>query len=251
MCMTWASMQWSVLHELRVTACGYRTVRLGWYRSSEDYWLTHGMDLESVPVALSAGCRNAMTLPDLAPYGNEMLRPRADDFNGWVELLADPLRAKHAYWHLVLSGDPARGAIRVGVRNGNADVRMYCAKALDHLVDEESFPELVSLLDDSDDRVRVDALRALACDRCKDTLCRPEKAEVLNKAISLLRSDPSPRVRQMACEVVARWVHTDADAERALLEARDRDEHPSVRKKAGCYSLGGTIHRKTTPQSDS
>jgi hypothetical protein len=77
-----------------------------------------------------------------------MSLPETNDFRGWVERLADPLRAKHAYWHLLLSGDPARDAIRVGVRHGNADVRMYCAKALDHLIDEESFPELVSLLDD-------------------------------------------------------------------------------------------------------
>jgi HEAT repeat protein len=148
----------------------------------------------------------------------------------------------------LLSGDPARDAIRVGVRHGNADVRMYCAKALDHLIDEESFPELVSLLDDCDDRVRVDALHALACDRCKDTLCRPEKADVLPKAITLLRSDPSARVRQAACEVIGRWVHTDVEAERALLEARDLDAHSSVGKKASWYAPGGTIHQKTRPR---
>jgi hypothetical protein len=169
------------------------------------------------------------------------------DFVGWTRLLGDRLRAKHAYRHLVSSGAEALPAIRQGLRSTNADIRMYCAKALDHLVDEESFGDLVEMLEDPDPRVRWDALHALACDRCKDNACRPRKSEVLPRAVALLRGDPSKHVRAVACEV-ARWVHTDAVAVEALVEARDNDPEPSVRKKAGWHAPGGAIYRKTQPK---
>ena len=52
----------------------------------------------------------------------------------------------------------------------------------------------------------------------------------------------------MAAEVVGRWVHIDATAERALSQSRDHDPEPAVRKKAGWYAPGGPIYRKTTPK---
>jgi uncharacterized protein (DUF1778 family) len=115
------------------------------------------------------------------------------------------------------------------------------------LVDEESFPHLVAMLDDPDPRVRVQTLHALACDRCKDNTCRPDRAEVLPRAIALLQSDLSDHVRVAACEVVGRWAHTDEIAAAALSQARDTDPKPVVRKKAGWYAPGGTSYRKTTP----
>lgn len=175
----------------------------------------------------------------------------SEGFEGWVEQLADPLRAKRAYWHLVLTGRDALPAVRAGLGDANADVRAYCAQALDRLVDEESFPLLVQLLDDTDGRVRWHALHALACDRCKETACRPSKAEVLGPAILRLREDPSRHVRAIAAEVVGRWVHEDEAAATALIEARDLDPEPTVRKKAGWYAPGGSIHRKTAPRQRS
>ena len=172
-----------------------------------------------------------------------------DDYSGWVALLRDPLRAKRAYWHLVMSGDEALPAIHRGLRNANADTRMYCAKALDHLVDEDAFPDLVAALDDDDARVRWDALHALACDRCKDNACRPDKDAVLPRAAALLRDDASPHVRAIACEVVGRWVHADERAVHALVAAHNHDTSPAVRKKAGWYAPGGTIYKKTTPKT--
>lgn len=173
---------------------------------------------------------------------------RPVDLDGWVELLADPVRAKRAYWHLVGSGEVALPAIRRGLHHDSADVRMYCAKALDHLIDDDAYPDLIAMLDDPDPRVRWDTLHALACDRCKDHHCRPDKAAVLPRAIDLLRNDPSPHVRAIACEVIARWVHTDATAVAALVDAHHHDPTPAVRKKAGWYTPGGTIHNKTAPR---
>src|SRR5207302_8216910 len=140
---------------------------------------------------------------------------------GRVETLADRRGAGRAYWHVVLSGAPALPAVREGLRHPDGEVRDYCTKALDRLVDRDTYPQLVAMLDDPDHRVRVDALHALACDRCKNDGCRPAKDDVLDGAIRLLRADPHKHVRAMAVEVVGRWVHTDPVASRALIDSRD------------------------------
>jgi hypothetical protein len=170
-----------------------------------------------------------------------------DDFGGWVQQLGDPIRARRAYCHLVLSGAAALPAIRAGLRHASADVRLYCTKALDRLVDPDSFAELVEMLCDSDARVRLDALHALACDRCKAMDRRPPTDDSLPAAIRLLRSDSDRHVRAMAAEVVGRFVHTDSLAADALVESREGDPDPAVRKKAGWYAPGGTIYRRTRP----
>ena len=173
----------------------------------------------------------------------------AGDFEVFVAHLAVPHRASHAFWHLVLSGSDALPAVRAGLRHDAADVRRYCVKVMDHLVDEDAFPALLQMLDDADPRVRYEALHALACDRCKVTTCRPSKADVLPGAIRLLREDPDDHVRAMACEVVGRFVHSDHDAESALIAARDDDPSPSVRKKAGWHAPGGAIYLKRRPRA--
>jgi len=175
--------------------------------------------------------------------------PDVHDFDGWVERLGDPVRAKRAFWHIVLSGADALPAIRVGLSSGNADVRRHCTRALDHLVDEGSFPKLVEMLDDPEPTVRVEALHALACDRCKENACRPSAGDVLDRAIDLLLHDPDAHVRAYACELVGRWVHEEARAVEAIVSARDEDPSPAVRKKAGWHAPGGTIHRKTARSS--
>jgi HEAT repeat protein len=174
--------------------------------------------------------------------------PAPHDFDAWVALLADPGRRRRALWHLVLSGPDAREAVRGGVDHPDAAVREGCARALDHLADPSSFPALAAMLGDGDPGVRTSALHALACDRCKDGACRPDKATVLGPAARLLAADPDPHVRAMAVEVVGRWVHTDPDAEAAVVHAHQHDPSPAVRKKAGWYAPGGPIHRRTAPK---
>jgi HEAT repeat protein len=171
-------------------------------------------------------------------------------FDDYVGALAVPHRATQAYWHLVLSGAPALPAVRRGLKSENADVRMHCARLLDHLVDEASWPELVGMLDDPDPRVRVHAVHALACDRCKDNSCRADKADVMPKAIRLLATDPDHQVRGYAVGLVGRWVHDDDGvAAAALVAAHEHDPHPSVRKSAGWFAPGGTIYEKTRPKA--
>jgi HEAT repeat protein len=168
-----------------------------------------------------------------------------NDFAGWVAQLADPVRAKRAWWHLVVSGPRALAAVRAGLADTDPVVRDYCVKALDHLADADAFGDLIALLGDPSPRVRADALHAIACDRCKTTSYRPAKAEVLPLAIELLAHDPNGGVRSTAAEVVGRYAHDDPGAATALIAARDGDASPTVRKKAGWYAPGGPIYLRT------
>ncbi|HEY7072854.1 MAG TPA: HEAT repeat domain-containing protein [Acidimicrobiales bacterium] len=171
-----------------------------------------------------------------------------EDFDRCVAQLADPARARPAYWQLVAGGPAALASVRAGLGHESGAVRAQCAEALDRLVDEESYPLLVACLADPEPRVRVNALHALACDRCKQSAaCRPDKASVLPPAVRCLRQDPDKHVRAMAVAVVGRWVHSDETAAAALVEARDLDPEPLVRKSAGWYCPGGPIHRRTAP----
>lgn len=173
--------------------------------------------------------------------------PAPDDHDAWVGLLADPVRAQRAFWHLVLTGHDALPSVRHGLESSNADVRRWATKAMDHLVDAEGLTVLVRMLDDPDPKVRVEACHALSCDRCRDDECRPDASSVLPKAIEVLTTDPDAQVRAYAAELVARWVHTSTEAEAALVRVRDHDPSPAVRKKAGWFAPGGTIHRRTAP----
>src|SRR5262245_21805363 len=128
--------------------------------------------------------------------------PAPTDFAGWVSQLADPVRAKRAYRHLVLCGAAARPAVLDGLRHESADARAYCTKALDRLADLDSFAALFGMLGDPAPRVRLEALHALACDRCKDECDLPAADDVLPAALEQLRSDPDRHVRAMAIEVV-------------------------------------------------
>ncbi|HVE94842.1 MAG TPA: HEAT repeat domain-containing protein [Acidimicrobiales bacterium] len=167
-----------------------------------------------------------------------------------VELLAVPHRAKQAYRQLRSIGAPARAAVTRGLAHDDPGVRKMCCVLLDHLADESTFANLIAMLADPVSGVRFHALHALACDRCKAEGCSlPDKSEVLPRAIEALESDSSPHVRAIAVEVVARWAHTDAEAELALVAAHTRDPSPAVRKKAGWFAPGGTIYKRTQPKS--
>ena len=170
------------------------------------------------------------------------------ELDGWVSLMGDDHRAVSAQRRLVAAGAEALPALRRGLGSADPRVRSKWCQVLDQLADEESFQLLVMMLDDGHPRVRIDALHALGCDRCKRSACRPREEDVLPKAIWLLRHDPDKHVRAMAAEVVGRWVHTSGGAQQALLAARAHDPEASVRKKAGWYAPGGSIFKRTVPK---
>ena len=165
-----------------------------------------------------------------------------------VAQLAVPHHARGAHRALLNCGLDALPAVREGLRHENADVRYWCCQFLDHFLKPEVMDDLIAMLDDSDHRVRCSALHTLGCDRCKKGSCRPEEAKVLPRAIALLAGDPDPHVRAHAIGLVGRWVHTNRDAEAAILRAMGSDSSPAVRKKAGWLVPGGALYRKTMPK---
>lgn len=113
-----------------------------------------------------------------------------DELDQFVDQLAIAYRAQRAYWHLRVAGARALPAVRRGLRHEHDEVRRLCCVLLDHLADEESFADLIAMLDDPAPRVRLHALHALACDRCKQGDCRPDGREVLPA-----RSTSSPTIQ--------------------------------------------------------
>ncbi|MEU9076865.1 HEAT repeat domain-containing protein [Kitasatospora sp. NPDC048538] len=169
------------------------------------------------------------------------------DDQSLVSCLADPQRAVPAYQELLRRGEGVIAAVRAGLSHPDAAVREGCCRLLDHLVDIESMPALITMADDSDARVRVAAFHALACDRCKGDTCAPGADRVLEPALRHLATDSSPLVRSMAAELVGKFVHVDARAAAALEASRTGDPSPAVRKKASWYAPGGSIYRRTAP----
>ncbi|GAA1224210.1 hypothetical protein GCM10009665_13080 [Kitasatospora nipponensis] len=169
------------------------------------------------------------------------------DHSALVSCLGDPQRTVGAYRELLRRGPEALDAIRAGLRDANPGVREGCCRLLDHLVDTESMGQLIAMADDPDARVRIAALHALACDRCKGDTCAPGQDQVLEPALRHLADDPAPRARSMAAELVGRFVHTDPRALAALQASHRTDPSPAVRKKAGWYTPGGTIYERTAP----
>ena len=166
-----------------------------------------------------------------------------------VEMLAVPYRATAAYNDLLRLGHAALPVVHAGLRHGSADVRFHCCRFLDRYLRPDILSDLLGMLNDSDERVRVTTLHTLACERCKEGSCRPEEAQVLPQAMRLLASDPSAHVRAMAIEVIGQFVHTNPSAVEAIEAAARSDKSSTVRKKAGWYASGGTIYRRSAPKA--
>lgn len=171
----------------------------------------------------------------------------SERYTSLIGKLAIPHHAGAAYQTLLSCGLDALPAIRQGLRHQNADVRAHCCRFLDQFLAPELMDDLVTMLDDPDHRVRLEALHTLSCDRCKEGECRLDEATVLPRAVALLVNDPDAHVRGHAVGLVGRWVHTSPDAEAALLRAKS-DASPAVRKRAAWYAPGGVRHRKTAPK---
>lgn len=85
-----------------------------------------------------------------------------------VGYLADPHRRVLAYRLLLQRGASARDAVQEGLGDPDPQVREQCCRVLDHIMDSQSVAALVGALGDPAEEVRVQALHALACERCKD-----------------------------------------------------------------------------------
>lgn len=84
-----------------------------------------------------------------------------------IEALAQPHRARAAFWRLLELGPAVSGLVRAGLRHPHPGVRAHCCQYFDHFLTPEAYPDLVVCLDDPDPDVRRQARHALECDRCK------------------------------------------------------------------------------------
>lgn len=163
------------------------------------------------------------------------------DYDQTVSDLAVPHRSKRALRDLMWAGTPATPAVRRGLLHPDARVRAACCNVLDHYLDETAIPELILALDDCEPTVRARALHALACDRCKQGVCRPSEG-VLPTAIRMLTEDPDREVRESAVQMLGPAVHRSPEALAAIVRARVEDPAPQVRKVAAWYCPGGPIY---------
>jgi hypothetical protein len=83
--------------------------------------------------------------------------PGDRDFDGWIRLFADPLRAQGAFWHLVHSGADALPSVQQGLDSRHDDVRRWSTKVM---------ILLVRMLDDPTPRVRAGFPDEVRLDRC-------------------------------------------------------------------------------------
>jgi HEAT repeat protein len=171
------------------------------------------------------------------------------DYERLVDDLGIEHRAKEAMRSLMAAGMSATPAVRRGLKHRNPRVRARCCGVLDHFLDADAIPELMDNLRHEDPEVRLMAIHALGCDRCKEGSCRPAEDDVVAAAMRLLTDDPDRRVRTAAAHALGPAVHRRDEALEAIIVAHDGDPDPLVRKVAGWYCPGGSIFERTRPRS--
>ena len=160
-----------------------------------------------------------------------------------VAMLAKPHRRKAAMRKLMAAGRGGTDAVRAGLQHNDPEVRIACCKVLDHFMDEAALPELIANVDHAHPGVRAWAIHALACDRCKEGVCRPGEDDVIPMVVKALLHDDDRAVRQQAAGLLGPSV-LRSDAARAAIEhAHRHDPHPAVRKVAGWWVPGGPRYR--------
>ena len=170
------------------------------------------------------------------------------EYERLVDELGVEHRAKAAIRSLMAAGPRATPAVRRGLRHSDPRIRAGCCVVLDHFLDEDAIPELMENLSHADPGVRLMAMHALACDRCKKGSCRPAETEVVAAAIRLLSDDPDRHVRTQAAHALGPAVHRRQEALEAVVAAHATDADPLVRKVAGWYCPGGPIYVRLRPR---
>jgi len=169
------------------------------------------------------------------------------DYDRMVADFCVPHRAKYAFRRLMAAGTECTPALKRGLSHEDARVRSGCCRVLDHYLDKEAIPELITNLKHENSEVRASALHALACDRCKKGVCRPGEGDSVPLAIEMLQQDPSRGVRMQAVDLLGPSVHRSEQALQAIETAFREDPHPAVRKVASWWIPGGPRFVRTKP----
>lgn len=166
----------------------------------------------------------------------------------WIEWLSVPHRESESRKQLMDLNKLAIPYLKKGLSHSNDQVRVGCCRVLDHLYDESCLLDLMKNLHHPNPKVRMWAVHALACERCKSCECRPEEHKILPNVIKILLSDSERHVRQMAAGMLGPSVHRSKKVKEALQKARKEDPHPVVKKICSWWLPGGTRFKKTLPQ---
>lgn len=125
-------------------------------------------------------------------------RPGTESLESW--LARHPLLAPLHHMHTrqkeqVQLSDEAVAQLMGAADHPNPKVRWWCAHELDHLADERSLDTLLRLSKDDVPKVRVEAVHALGCARCKQCVL---PVDMVGLMVDFALHDPEERVRGAA-----------------------------------------------------
>lgn len=106
----------------------------------------------------------------------------------------------------------------------NPKVRWWCAHELDHLADARSIEALLRLTKDPVPKVRVEAVHALGCERCKQCVL---PVDMVGLMVDFALHDPDEKVRGVALFALG-YLPSDPRAAAALAQLAD---DPSLSEK--------------------
>lgn len=115
----------------------------------------------------------------------------------------------------------------------NPKVRWFCAHELDHLATDESVDALLRLTRDPVTKVRVEAVHALGCERCKQ--CNLS-VDMVGLMVDFALNDPEEKVRGAAVFALG-YLPADERAAAALQQIVDDSSTPQGLHKAAQRSL--------------
>jgi HEAT repeat protein len=105
-----------------------------------------------------------------------------------------------AFLALYARGPKALPAVRKGLQDANWHIRHWSAILADNFADGEILRTLTSLLHDPKAEVRVWAVHALSCERCKDG---PNPVDAVPLLLERIQQDSNMRVRRQAVAMLA------------------------------------------------
>ena len=163
-------------------------------------------------------------------------QPQFESLAQWLArhpLLA-PLHHMHTRVkeHYQLSQE-AMAQLLTAADHPNPKIRWFCAHELDHLATNESVDTLLRLTQDPVAKVRVEAVHALGCERCKQCDLTIDMVGIM---ADFALNDPEEKVRGVAIHALG-YLAADERAAAALQQIADADTTTEGLRKAARRSL--------------
>ncbi len=147
----------------------------------------------------------------------QLNRPRPESFDQWLARhpLLVPLHGMHTRVKATYQiSDTAMAQLLHAAKHPNPKVRWFCAHELDHLATAESIDTLLGLAADPVVKVRMEAVHALGCERCKQ--CKID-LDLVGLLIDFAVNDSAAKVRGAAIHALG-YLPADPRAATVLQE---------------------------------